>query len=50
MLLTSGYSGSNLRNGDRLKEGEHFIAKPYRARDLARTLAELLDGRGQGGG
>lgn len=43
VLYTSGYSGSSLRGHDRLKEGEHFLSKPYRKQELARKLREILD-------
>jgi CheY-like chemotaxis protein/two-component sensor histidine kinase len=42
VLYTSGYSGSALRNGDRLLEGEHFLSKPYRKDELARKVDEVL--------
>ncbi len=42
VLLTSGYSDTSLQSGDRLKEGEHFLSKPYRKQDLARKLREIL--------
>jgi signal transduction histidine kinase/ActR/RegA family two-component response regulator len=44
VLLTSGYSGSSLQGDDRLKEGEHFLSKPYRKQDLAQKLREILPG------
>lgn len=42
VLFTSGYSGSALRNDDRLKEGEHFLSKPYRRADLARKIQDVF--------
>jgi signal transduction histidine kinase/ActR/RegA family two-component response regulator len=42
ILFTSGYSGSALRHDDRLKEGEHFLSKPYRRADLARKIQEVF--------
>jgi signal transduction histidine kinase len=42
VLFTSGYSGSALRNGDRLMDGEHFLSKPYRKEELARKLDEVM--------
>ncbi|HET6621845.1 MAG TPA: CHASE domain-containing protein [Dongiaceae bacterium] len=42
VLFTSGYSGTALRSEARLKEGEHFLSKPYRKDDLARTLREIF--------
>ena len=43
VLFTSGYSGTALRNGDRIKEGEHFLSKPYRRDELARKLDEVFE-------
>jgi CheY-like chemotaxis protein len=43
VLFTSGYPGSTLRSDDRLKEGEHFLSKPYRRQDLARKLHEIFE-------
>lgn len=43
ILYTSGYPGSTLRGDDRLKEGEHFLSKPYRRQALARKLDEIFD-------
>ncbi|MGE5145900.1 MAG: CHASE domain-containing protein [Candidatus Eiseniibacteriota bacterium] len=42
VLLTSGYSGSALRNGN-LIDGAHFLSKPYRRDELARKLDEVLE-------
>jgi CheY-like chemotaxis protein len=42
VLFTSGYSGTALRSEERLKEGEHFLSKPYRKEDLARKLREIF--------
>jgi signal transduction histidine kinase len=42
VLFTSGYPGNSLRNGDRIKDGEHFLGKPYRRDDLARKLREIF--------
>jgi signal transduction histidine kinase len=42
VLFTSGYSGSALRNGDRLSAAEHFLSKPYRKEELARKLDEVF--------
>jgi signal transduction histidine kinase len=44
VLFTSGYPGHPLRDDDRIKEGEAFLAKPFRKQDLARKLREVLDG------
>jgi nitrogen-specific signal transduction histidine kinase len=41
-LFTSGYSDTSLRGDEKLKAGEHFLSKPYRKQDLARTLEEIL--------
>ncbi len=43
ILYTSGYPGSTLRGDERLKEGEHFLSKPYRRQELARKLDEIFD-------
>jgi signal transduction histidine kinase len=43
VLFTSGYSGSALRNDDRLKDDGIFLSKPYRKQDLARKLRDILD-------
>ncbi len=43
VLFTSGYSGSALRNDDRLKDDGVFLSKPYRKQDLARKLRDILD-------
>jgi CheY-like chemotaxis protein len=43
VLFTSGYSGTALRNGDRIREGEHFLSKPYRREELARKLDEVFE-------
>jgi CheY-like chemotaxis protein len=45
VLFTSGYSGTALRDDDRLREGEHFLSKPYRRHELADKLREIF-GRG----
>jgi signal transduction histidine kinase/ActR/RegA family two-component response regulator len=42
VLFTSGYSGTALRSEEQLKEGEHFLSKPYRKDDLARTLRAIF--------
>jgi signal transduction histidine kinase/ActR/RegA family two-component response regulator len=41
-LFTSGYSDSSLRGGERLRDDEHFLSKPYRKQDLARKLQEIF--------
>ena len=43
VLFTSGYSGSALRNDQRLKEDGMFLSKPYRKQDLARKLRDIFD-------
>jgi len=42
VLFTSGYSGDSLRNGNRIRQGEHFLGKPYRREELARKLSEVF--------
>jgi signal transduction histidine kinase/CheY-like chemotaxis protein len=42
VLFTSGYPGTVWTKGERAKDGEHFLGKPYRKQDLARKLAEIL--------
>jgi len=43
VLFTSGYSGGSLLNDARLRDGGHFLSKPYRKLDLARKLREIFD-------
>jgi signal transduction histidine kinase len=43
ILFTSGYSGSALRNDQRLKDDGMFLSKPYRKQDLARKLRDIFD-------
>jgi CheY-like chemotaxis protein len=43
VLFTSGYPGNSLRDADRLKVSEMFIAKPFSKQELARKLRECLE-------
>jgi CheY-like chemotaxis protein len=43
VLFTSGYSGTALRNDERLKDNELFLSKPYRKQELTRKLRDVLD-------
>ena len=43
VLFTSGYSGSALRDDQRLKNDGMFLGKPYRKQDLARKLRDIFD-------
>jgi signal transduction histidine kinase len=45
VLFTSGYPGNSLRDADRLKTSEMFIAKPFGKQELARKLRECLDAK-----
>jgi hypothetical protein len=43
VMFTSGYPGNSLRDADRLKASEMFIAKPFGKQELARKLRECLE-------
>jgi len=43
VLFTSGYTEDAVVHHGRLDPGMHFLSKPYRRRDLARKLREVLD-------
>jgi PAS domain S-box-containing protein len=43
ILFTSGYTENSIVHHGRLDANVHFLAKPYRAGDLARKLREVLD-------
>jgi CheY-like chemotaxis protein len=45
-LFTSGYTDNSIVHHGRLDPGVHFLAKPYRARELARRVREVIDARG----
>jgi PAS domain S-box-containing protein len=49
-LFGSGYpanSGESIHTGFILRDGLHFIAKPYMRKDLLRAIRALLDGEGR---
>ncbi len=44
VIYSSGYTGNQIiRNGE-LKEGIHFVRKPYSPRDMAKKIRAVLDG------
>ncbi|MDP8223928.1 MAG: response regulator [Candidatus Lernaella stagnicola] len=45
-LLISGYSVDIIRHQSLLEEGHHFLPKPFRPFELARTVRQILDGGG----
>jgi CheY-like chemotaxis protein len=46
VLLTSGFPGERLIDAAGLGADVRLLSKPYRKRDLARTIREVLDMRG----
>jgi len=42
VLFTSGYTESAFLNQSQIDTGVHLLSKPYRRRDLAAKLRELL--------
>lgn len=43
VLFTSGYGESLITRDGALEPGAHFLAKPYRPRELAARVRALLD-------
>jgi len=43
ILYTSGYTENAIIHNGRLDPGVHLLSKPYRRRDLARKVRQVLD-------